>query len=134
VGYVGGDSLSAAEYRKRVYKVVTAPSGFSFTIRKMSFKVFSKLLQIYGETPTTELTAEQRAKLGERLRNQLPQIMEVVIPGCVVKPKIVLENPTEDELALDDIEPNDLIFLMNEITNFSGLTGPAAEERSSFQQ
>ena len=125
--------MSAEEYRKRVYKDVTMPDGFVFTIRKMNYKTLTALLDVYGEAPTGELTEQQKKEIGDKIRKQLPSIISIVIPACVVKPKISVNPTSENELALDDVEPGHLLALVNAITDFSGLTGQAAEERKSFQ-
>jgi len=127
--------MSAEEYRKRVRKTVEAPSGFKFVIRKLNLKTLARLMEVYGETPTGDLSEKQKALLADKLKGRLEDIVEVVLPNCIVKPKVVLNETTKkDELALADLEPDDLIFLVNTITDFSGLTGEAAEERKSFPE
>lgn len=102
--------MLAKEYKEKSMKVVTTKSGASFTIRKISVGVLSELSAVYSKSKPQE--------------QDLPTILRILVPACVVDPKIVLEDPAPNELALDDLNADDTFELLEEIVNFSGVTGP----------
>jgi len=128
---------TAKEYRKAMTKVIRLPSGFYFRIRKMSPQAMAQLMDIYGEVlprGRRELTPEEREKIREIGHEKFAEILKIVIPSCVVEPKIVENATSEDELSLDDLSSDDLFALLDEITAFSGLTVEAAKERETFRK
>ena len=63
--------------------------------------------------------------------------MELVIAQCVVKPKIVIGDAGDagdDELSMDDLEMDDFLALLEEISEFSGIIKESIEERESFRK
>ena len=64
----------------------------------------------------------------------LPRYFERIMFNCVVKPRIV-PQPTNkpDEIAIDDLRPEDGFFLLDEINKFSGLTEAARIARERFR-
>ncbi len=121
------ETTSAKEYRARQRKTITLPSGFVFEIRKMSPLVFTKMFDLIGVTGSDSSEVAKK-----KVQEGLQKILELVIPRCVIKPKISLEPAGEDELSLDDLEMDDFLMLLEEITTFSGLSEGSIEERESF--
>lgn len=120
----------ASEYRAKQRKIVTLPSGFTFEIRKMSPLVFAKMFDVLGYE--ANVSKEQTESI---IKEKLEEILKLIIPNCVVKPKISLE-PTDDEevLCLEDLEMDDFYTLLDEISNFSGLSEDDMKERELFRK
>ncbi len=117
------------EYVAKQRKMVKLPSGFVFEIRKMSPLTFTKMFELIGVRPN-ETEEETEKKVQEGLQG----ILELVIPVCVVRPRIVLGPAGKDELSLDDLDMDDFLALLDEITEFSGLDKKSVEERESFRK
>ena len=108
--------------------MIELPSGFVFEIRKMPPLVYAKMTDLIGvRSNDSPEVIEEKVQKGQRA------MMELVVPRCVVKPKIVLENPKEDELTIDDLEMGDFLALLEEISEFSGISKESIEERESFR-
>lgn len=121
---------SAKAYRERQRKIVTLPSGFVFEIKKMSPLTFTKMFELIGVG--TDVTGE-RAE--EMVKEKLYDVLKLIIPECVVNPKIVLESTDdEDALALEDLEMDDFFALLNEISEFSGLGEESIKDRDRFRK
>jgi len=128
---------TAKEYRKTQTKVIRLPSGFYFRIRKMSPTAMAKLMEVYGETlppGRREPTPEEMERMREVGRKKFAEILKVILPTCIVEPKVSLNPTSEDELALDDLASDDIFALLDEITAFSGLGPKAAAIRESFRE
>ncbi|RLG45123.1 MAG: hypothetical protein DRN81_02665 [Thermoproteota archaeon] len=128
---------TAKEYREKMTKIVTLPSGFNFRIRKMPPLALAKLMSIYDEAlPATgrELTPEEEEKMKEIGKRRFAEIIKVVIPDCIVEPKVSLNPSSEDELSLDDLAADDIFKLLDEIMEFSGLGEAAKKARESFRK
>ena len=130
---------SAKKYREGKTKVVTLPSGDVFMIKKPGGRTMAKVSQLFEinidlqDNPSKEEIAKELA--GLHLQDNLVEIMDLLIPGCVVEPKVSLvETHDEHTLFIDDIEYNDLYALLDEIMAFSGLSEQSMKERESFQQ
>ena len=128
--------VSAKEYRKAMTKVIRLPSGFHFKIRKMPPSALAKLMKVYGELPPArrDLTPEEKERLRRTGMEKFADIIAAIIPDCVVEPKISTNPKSEDELSLQDLPSDDLFALLDEITAFSGLTGPTAKARETFRE
>ena len=109
--------------------MVTLPSGYVFEIRKMSPLTFSELFNVIG----VEANASEEVA-AERVRENLVEVIKVVIPKCVVKPKIALEaSDDEDVLSLEDLDMDDFTVLFEEISAFSGIGEKETDDRESFR-
>ncbi len=117
------------EYIAKQRKMVELPSGFVFEIRKMSPLTFTKMFELIGVRPN-----ETKEETEEKIQGGLQEILELVIPVCVVNPRIVLGLAGENELSLDDLDMDDFLALLDEITEFSGLGKEDVEERESFRR
>jgi len=113
--------VSPEEYRKAKTKVVSAPSGYNFKIRKMTPEVADALLK--------KLPAK-----GELPPETLPELIELLLPACIVEPKVVASEGTSDTLSVDELDPGDQIVLLMEIIDFSGLSAAAERARKSFRE
>jgi len=121
--------VKASDYRATQRKIVELPSGFKFEIRKMSPMIFA---EVYGVTNVSpDMTNEAAEKL---IQENVFSMIETVIPYCVVRPKIIAgESTNEDALSIYDIDPDDIFVLLEEITNFSGLGDADSAERKKFR-
>ena len=119
----------AKEYLAQQRKMVTLPSGFVFEIRKMPPMVYARMKDLIGVGPN-----DSPEGIEEKVEKGQQEMMELVVPRCVVRTKIVLENPAEDELSLDDLEIEDFLALLEEISEFSGISEEGIQERESFRE
>ncbi len=117
------------EYVAKQRKKVELPSGFVFEIRKMSPLTFTKMFELIGVS-----SVDNEEETERKIQEGLQGILELVIPVCVVKPKIVIGDAGEDELSLDDLDMDDFLALLEEITDFSGLDKESVEGRESFRK
>jgi len=129
----------ASEYRKLTTKEVQAPSGFKFTIRKVTRRALVYVMNMYPETLPTKGASMQelRTKLEETMTPQeLSEFLDKTIPAvlkeCIVKPKVG-DKPSEDVLAVEEISGYDQLFLFFTILEFSGLTEEAFKELDFFR-
>lgn len=114
--------MSVEEYRKKNVKEVEI-DGFRWTIRKMTVNALAKLTDLYEKEPKSDA----------ELRKLLPSVVRALLPECVVDPKVSL-NPSDGSLSVDEIDAKTAMELVTQITEFSGLTGPAAALRERFRQ
>ena len=116
---------SPKEYLKGQRKQITLPSGAVFEIRKLSPIAFGEVLKIMGP--------ETARDMDDIVRDKIVDIMKVIVPRCVVKPKITLEETDDkDKLSLEDLEMQDVFALLDEVYAFSGLSTEDVEEKKSF--
>ena len=108
-------------------KEVTAPSGMKFVIRRIPPRI---LLEMAAEIPPERRGPTFTADAAKTL----PKYFEKIMYNCVVKPRIV-PQPTgkSGEIAIDDLRPEDGLFLLDEINKFSGLTEAARVARERFR-
>jgi len=113
--------VSPEEYRKAKTKIVSVPSGYNFKIRKMTPEVADALLK-------------KLATKEELPPETLPELIELVLPACVIEPKIVASEGTSEALSVDELDPGDKIVLFMEVIDFSGLSAAAERARKSFRE
>ena len=126
----GGDGLevtTAEEYRRGKQEVVELPSGARFKIRKMSPLEFGKLMEVLGTAANAPDSLREA-----QIRDRIVDVMRVLIPGCVVEPKISFESK-EGCLSFEELEVADAMALMDAVYEFSGLAAEDAEERRKFR-
>jgi len=117
----------ANEYRRKVRKIIELPSGAVFEIRKLSPLRMAEVIDI-GD-------GVDQVKIANSIRDNLVTLMRVVIPSCVVRPKIVLyDTDKKGELSFDDLEPDDLYALLDQVYEHSGLGPDEIEEREDFPE
>lgn len=137
-------TTSASEYRDSKRKEVELPSVLPdgshpiFIIGKPGPRVAMKILDVLnigGEEPeelgpeeATERVKESLKGVDVRLR--AIEMIDILIPGCLVSPRVTLEHTNDVNLLhIDDIEISDQFFLLDAIMEFSGLTQEKAEDR-----
>jgi len=120
--------VKPSEYRAAQTKIVTVPSGFNFKIRKMTPETAQKLLRKLAPESGEITEAEITAKIQD-----LPELIRIVVPACVVEPKIVQGKSSSDALSLDELDPGDQLWLMMEAISFSGLEKAARKARELFR-
>jgi len=127
-------------YREKRRKVVVAPSGDEFTIRKPGARTYTRQFKSANEMSElpediedmlTDERLEETAK--EVMKQQSPEemltSMDTLILACVVSPKVVdHETDNDDELWIQEIDMADYFFLFKEITEFSGVTAEKLRE------
>ena len=121
----------ASQYRKANRKTVQV-DGFDWTIRRLPPEVLSEVMDLTGvEVSTTAITEAE--KMGEKLKPKVFEIVKVVLPACVLDPKIVVVQENDDELALEDVATTTAFALLDEIYAFSDLSKEAFEKRRKFR-
>lgn len=110
-------------------KEVEAPSGYTFTIRQIPTRVYSKLTKI----------SKKRKKLNEKIsEDEVPEdiieLMDVVLTSCVVKPRITLDPSDTDALHIDDVLVEDGVFLIDAVYEYTGVNKEAMEEIDEFRE
>src|SRR3972149_8753364 len=128
--------LKASEYRKRLRKVITLPSGGEMEIRKLSASDFLSAGEIpltfleairSGDKAAVEAAMKADPGLSKRINNA------VLING-VVSIKLVDKSPREcsdDEISVHEIDPVDHKFIVDAI---SGLNNMNAEAGTSIRR
>lgn len=118
--------MNTKEYIERNRKVVTAPSGMEFTIRKIPPRTYSKITKLGGAVKKN-ISEEEAGEL-------FFELMEMVFPTVILKPKIVLEPEEKDGVIhIDDVDMEDSTFLIDEIYKFTGLTEEKLKEIEEFR-
>lgn len=114
------DIKKLAEERK-AGKAIKLPSGLVFKLRtasltkllmddKLPTSLVSVALKPFNEgTQNKEITKEE-------VKSNL-QAMNFVVTLAVAEPTVVLENPTEDQIHIDDIPEMDRLFIFNYAQN-----------------
>jgi len=123
--------MLAAEYKSKAIKEVPLPSGFVFKIRRIPPRLIPGLTDIGEYKNPKEMTMAERREAMSKLMEH----MMVVIPACVVEPKIVTgDSVPEDAIHFDDLAFDDLFALYTAIIDHTGLTAKAAEKRKKFRR
>lgn len=89
-----------------------------------------------GEEDLENLDVKERFKemlSKENLAEKVLSIVDILIPACVVKPKVVAGPAAKGELSVDELEFEDIFALFDEILSFSGLTEESYAERIKFR-
>lgn len=108
-------TTTAEAYKKGSRKIVTLASGFMFEIRRLPPKLLPHIFA-FGAV------ARDKNPGSPEVSESFTKALEVILPACIVKPRVVLENPKPDELEVDDISPDDAIELFRHIMDLSGMT------------
>ena len=97
------------EYKRKLIKEVTIPSGFKFKIKSIGPLFVSRLMA------DNNLTTEEIQQGSNKFNS-------IMLREAVIDPKLSAE-PTddEDELSVEDLTNKDVVFLLKEIISFSGL-------------
>jgi hypothetical protein len=99
--------MDLASYKARNRKTLTLPSGLECTIKKLT------VADVYA-----------MGGAGSSESDQLRQSVQMV-SKCVTGPFRIVDKPAQetqpDELSVTDIDNDDFAFLIEQITEFSGL-------------
>ena len=134
---------TAEEYLAGKIKKVTLPSVTAtgkhpiFVIRKIPPKAALELAGLLELPEDADLENINEALSTINVREKLPELIDIVIPACVVKPKIKKEKKNEECpkcLCIDDLEIEDLVALFEEILEFNGLTAKGIKKRQKFRR
>ena len=100
-------SKKVDNYRTKHTKVINVPSGFEFTIRSLSTVAITRMMK--GGKTIEDFQTDPET---------LPRILET----SIVDPKVVaVGSGDEDHLSAEEIDKDDLLFLIDKIIEFSGL-------------
>lgn len=118
----------ASSYRATIQKTVTL-EGFNWTIRKVPPTVLGRVMEI------TQLKAgSTQAEAEEAVRSKIFDIAKIILPACMVSPKVTLSGVGDDNtLTFDELSVNVMNGLLDEIYDFSGLGPEAQAERQAFR-
>lgn len=136
---------SVKDYKKKVQatKLIELPSGAVFKVRKLKILPFLKsdvipnnllpLLKNIGEGSINFDKLETEALEDPKLLKKLTDVMEIMVMGAVVEPKITKEE-TDESICIDDLDEDDLQFLFNWIQKENKLDSKAREQLNSFRK
>lgn len=130
-------TISAANYRKifkEQYKLVSLPSDLDAKVKIRKLKLMDFLAQVIVplnifteddlKSVDSKTSLEDKEDATRKAINADPEtsikMMRHMIVASVVEPKIVFENPKDDELCVDELDDLDKAVLMNEIVVFNG--------------
>lgn len=136
-----------AQYRKQAMEraaaqEVTLPSGAVFLLRRPSLEVWT----ISGELPLSVTVAMQRAqRLGQSEQEAFASLSEEdqmkalefsrkLVCWICVDPKVVQEDPADDEICLHDLEKEDMTFLAQWANSGGGVSAEAEKFRGGSGQ
>lgn len=134
---------TAEEYLAGKVKKVALPSTTAsgkhpvFIIRKIPPKTALELTSLLELPEDADLENINEALSMANVKEKLPKLIDIIIPACVVKPKIKKEKKHEECikcLSIDDLEIEDLVALFEEILEFNGLTAKGIKERQKFRK
>ncbi len=125
--------VAARKAADETYKV-TGPSGFEFTLRRISVPAYiaigklplsisAKIAEVVEGKSDTEAAF---ASLSMSEQFEALRFIQFLVREAVVNPKIVQEAKNEDEI--DELLPEDFAFLVNEIAG-----GEEAERLGNFR-
>jgi len=125
---------SPSEIRKVSIRLWTGPSGFKYRIAKPGILDFLKIFNI--PLDRMRKMAEKPPKPGEipaeMSRIDTAEIIEKLIPTCVLEPKVVLEGFPEDAINIREIPDEDLIELTVQIGRWLEEATKEARETKNF--
>jgi len=134
---------TAEEYLAGKIKKVTLPSVTAtgkhpvFVIRKIPPKAALELADLLELPEDVDLENINEALSSIDVKEKLPELIDTIIPACVVKPRIKKEKKNEECpkcLCIDDLEIEDLVALFEEILEFNGLTAKGIKKRQKFRR
>lgn len=135
----------AGQYRKTRTKLITLPSTLEdgshpvFRIRRPGAKALMRLYAQLSIESTAGLSREEAVEKSKEYfktqegREQIIQFLDGILTSCVVEPKIVVGEPKENALSIDELDIEDQMFILEEILKFAGITEEKAKEREFFR-
>jgi hypothetical protein len=107
---------------------IKLPSQHIFEIRKLTRNLLFEL----GDVTKDIKDVKTDVPLTQDQIISFAKLYDKVLSVCVVQPKIVVSNPKEGELSVEDLDVSDQTFLVTKIFEFSGLTAEAEQERKNL--
>jgi hypothetical protein len=123
--------MDAKTYRERNRKIVTI-DDIEWTIRKIPPSALGEVMKLTGMEPATTEEAKKMAE--EKIKTKLFDIAKVVIPACVLNPKVEVDTKDENKLDFDDLSFVAMTELLDVIYKFSGITPEAMKEKEQFRE
>jgi hypothetical protein len=135
---------SASAYRTETTFLRELKSGRVFRLKEPDGKVLAKLLKIFGLEIPEVREDETIEEVRERLRNnpqvpslsmdKLEDLIILLLPACVVEPKIVWDwSETDDKhLHFEEMVQSDQLDILFVILEVIGLSIKAMEEDEDF--
>ena len=131
--------MSAKALRQRNRQKITLPdSKLEIVVRKIPPRLLPQLMK-YRNPEAEELVTkkgfdalpdEKKVELTSRLFDMLT----IIVPACVVSPKVEV-NPTSDDVVdFDDLSLNDLITIFRYAMSGTGLPPEEQKELENFQR
>lgn len=130
---------------KVLTKLITLPTKLSdgslpvWKIRKAGIptilRLFSEIgIEIMVPKSSEEIEATSVSKLTQAIENldivaNLEMMIRVFLADCVIEPRVVLSSPGPADIPYEAVDPVDALFVFEQIWTFSGLGGPAKEQR-----
>ena len=84
--------------------------------------------KLLSEQDFAELPDEQKAALASALFDMLT----IIVPACVVSPKVEVDPTSEDVVDFDDLSLNDLMTIFRYAMRGTGLSPDEQEELENF--
>jgi len=132
----------AEEYLAGKHKKVKLPSILPngkhpvFIIRKPPMRVIIELLRILD----VSLDVDKNPEVLERgfmeawnsmdVKEKIAGFIDLLLPACVVEPRITLDPNEKDAIYIDDLDMEDQFKLLEEIWDFAGLSKEAEKQRN----
>jgi hypothetical protein len=122
--------------------MVKLPSGEIFKLRKIEVIDFLTrtmvplgFIDLEDMKTWSDKTTEERTEIIEKntTKEKSEEMSKMMIAAGVQEPRITLnEIGNDNEISVYEIETSDRVFLIDEITKFSGLTKEGREDISPF--
>jgi hypothetical protein len=125
------------DIKGKTRKEIKTPGGYNVTIRKLNLFAFMET----GTMPDILSTADPEA-LTKKIQgnpDSLKSIMKIcLVQGVVGGDLIVIDkSPREcqgEEISFEEVPQDDAIHIINEVMEFSDLTGGVAEKAKPFSK
>ena len=133
---------SPQEYLSGKRREVTLPSTLPngehpvFIIRKPPTKVMIRLLSLLEVSLDVNRNPELLEKdINEAMNTpqaaeKIVRFLDLLLPACVVEPKITNDPNETDGIYIDDVDMEDQLALLEAILDLAGLSKKAEEERN----
>ena len=118
--------MEVKEYTERNRKTIESPSGMKFTIRKIPTRTYSKIEQLSSKVKKDISDGEASEKFY--------QMTLILLPACVMSPKISIDEYSDKKVHIDDIDVEDASFIVSKIYDFTGLSSEKMEEIEEFRE
>jgi len=125
------------DIKEKTRKEITTPEGYNVTIRKLNLFAFLET----GTMPDI-LGAADPKSLEKKIKSNpdsLKSIMKIcLIEGVVGGDLIIVDKPPREcqgeEISFEEVPQEDAIHIINEVMEFSDLTGGAANKAKPFSK